>query len=104
MFHFSDFLDLLSFGCRLQMTSTNFNAYLFFVLCYLQLSLSVGENEFYCKAVPEVFRICNRCPDVKEKCEEPEEDKGCHCENIEIYSKSSEFTLKISPSCQKYKY
>ena len=54
------------------------------------------EKEFYCKAIPGLYKICKKCPvsTFDESCE-VSKSSGCYCENIEIATEKGKSTLNI---------
>jgi len=40
--------------------------------------------EYYCRQDGN-FKVCRRCPDLSESCEEPLADQGCQCDHIQLY-------------------
>ena len=52
------------------------------------------NDEFYCNFNPGKFKVCRRCNSLDDDCEEPKENEGCKCDNMEM-GKNDDFGEKI---------
>ena len=80
------------------MTSKTF-LFLTSIFLYFCIIQARQDDEFYCKVREDKYKICRRCPNLNEDCEEPLPNVGCKCANLEFANYECKFFIISYPAC-----